>query len=130
MVQIERVAGLTPNQQCQAAALAMWRWRAPVLAFEPDEEWGIQSSALESLFRLAAASPGEESHHAYRQAAAALCRAPLFASEVDPDTVQLVQLETIANLLTFGELLDEPDSDKAEQVIESSNGLATPSRRH
>ncbi|MFD4974537.1 hypothetical protein [Streptomyces sp. NPDC058424] len=41
MGQIERVAGLTPNQQCQAAALAMWRWRAPVLALEPDEEWGI-----------------------------------------------------------------------------------------
>ncbi|MFB6959929.1 hypothetical protein ACFCYB_23610 [Streptomyces sp. NPDC056309] len=125
MVQIERVAGLTPNQRCQAAALAMWRWRAPVLAFEPDEEWGIQASALESLFQLAAASPGEESNHAYRQAAAELCQAPLFASEADPNTVQLVQLETMANLLTFGELLDEPDSDKAERVVESSSGLAT-----
>jgi hypothetical protein len=51
--------------------------------------------------------------------------APLFASEVDPDTVQLVQLETIANLLTFGELLAEPDSDKAERVIECSRSLAT-----
>jgi hypothetical protein len=62
MVQIERLAGLTAQQQCQAAALALWRWRAPVLAFDPDEEWGIQSSALESLFQLAAAALGEESH--------------------------------------------------------------------
>ncbi|MEU5537655.1 hypothetical protein [Streptomyces sp. NPDC020362] len=125
MVQIARVAGLMPSQQRQAVALALWRWHAPVLAFELDEEWGIQSSALESLFQLAAAAPGEESHRAYRQAAAELCQAPLFASEVDPDTVQLIQLETITSLLTFGEFLDEPDSDKAERVVETFCGLAT-----
>ncbi|QNS03293.1 hypothetical protein [Streptomyces xanthii] len=108
----------------QAAALALWRWRAPLFAFEPDAEWGLDRSALESLFRLAAAAPGERTDQAYRHAVTALRTAPLFTSEVDPDTVQLVQLETVGNLLTFAELLDNPGGDEADRVHETSAGLA------
>ncbi|MFD0256904.1 hypothetical protein ACFVH7_01300 [Kitasatospora indigofera] len=125
MVRIEGWVDLTPVHQRQAAVLALWRWRAPVLAFEFDAEWGVDRSVLESLFRLAAAPAGEPSDHAYRRAMAELCTAPLFRSEVDPDIVQLFQLETIGNLLTFGELLDERGVDEAERVVEASAGLAT-----
>ncbi|MFD0515844.1 hypothetical protein OG758_46675 [Streptomyces sp. NBC_01474] len=124
MVQIERLVDLKPAYQRQAAVLALWRWRAPVLAFELDAEWGVDQAALESLFRLAASPAGEQSDHAYRRAIAELCTAPLFMSEVDPDTVQLFQLETISSLLAFGELLDRPGVDEAERVVESSAGLA------
>ncbi|WP_016823138.1 hypothetical protein [Streptomyces viridosporus] len=124
MVQIERLADLKPAHQRQAAVLALWRWRAPVLAFELDVEWGVDQAALESLFRLAASPVGEQSNGAYRRTVAELCTAPLFTSEVDPDTVQLFQLETISSLLTFGELLDKPGVDKVERVVESSASLA------
>jgi hypothetical protein len=122
---IERLADLKPVHQRQAAVLALWQWRAPILACEWDEDWGIDQSVLESLFRLAASPPGEQSERAYRRAIAELCMAPLFTSEVDPDTVQLFQLETIGNLLTFGELLDGPGADEVERVVEGSAGLAS-----
>ncbi|WP_328907981.1 hypothetical protein OG230_36115 [Streptomyces sp. NBC_00234] len=115
---------LKPVHQRQAAVLALWRWRAPMLAFELDAEWGVEQSVLESLFRLAASPPGEQWERAYRRGIAELCTAPLFASEVDPDAVQLFQLETISNLLTFGELLDKPGVDEVERVVETSAGLA------
>ncbi|MET7931540.1 hypothetical protein ABZT43_48580 [Streptomyces sp. NPDC005349] len=121
MVQIEWLASLNPGHQRQAAALALWRWRAPVLAFEMDADWGVDPNVLVSLFRLAAEPAGEQSNHAYSQAVAALSTAPLFESEVDPDTVRLVQLETIGGLLTFGELLDTPALDVAERVVELSS---------
>ncbi|MGW6704927.1 hypothetical protein ACWGDE_08550 [Streptomyces sp. NPDC054956] len=124
MADNERLASLTPVQRHQAAALALWRWRTPVLAFELDEEWGVDPSILESLFRLAAAPPGERSSGAYRQGIAELSAAPLFASEVDPDTIQLVQLETIDSLLTFGELLDGSGPDEVERMLERSSHLA------
>ncbi|MFB7224923.1 hypothetical protein [Streptomyces sp. NPDC056227] len=124
MVQIERLADLKPVHQRQAAVLALWRWRAPVLAFELDAEWGVDPSVLESLFRLAASPAGEQSNRAYRRAVTELCTAPLFTSEVDPDTVQLFQLETISSLLAFGELLDKPGLDEVERIVESSVGLA------
>ncbi|WP_406344598.1 hypothetical protein [Streptomyces sp. NBC_01578] len=124
VVQIERLADLKPVHQRQAAVLALWRWRAPVLAFELDAKWGIDQAALESLFQLAASPAGEQSDRAFRRAIAELCTAPLFTSEVDPDTVQLFQLETISSLLTFGELLDKPGGDVAERVVEGSAGLA------
>lgn len=123
-MQIKRLADLDPVRQRQDAALALWRWRAPVFAFEMDAEWGVDLSVLDSLFRLAAATADEQSHHAYRQAIAELRTAPLFTSEVDPDTVQLIQLETIGNLLAFGDLLDESGSDAGERVVESLSGLA------
>ncbi|MER5598238.1 hypothetical protein [Streptomyces sp. NPDC002265] len=124
MVQIERLADLKPVHQRQAAALALWRWRAPVFAFRLDAGWGVDRAVLESLFRLAAAPVGEESDRAFRRALAELCTASLFRSEVDPDTVQLFQLETVSSLLTFGTLLDEPGVDTAEQVVEGAAGLA------
>lgn len=116
VVQIERSADLKPVHQRQAAVLALWRWRAPVLAFELDAEWGINPAVLESLFQLAAS--GEQSDRAYRRAITDLRTAPLFTSEVDPDTIQLFQLETISSLLTFGELLDNPGMDVTDRVIE------------
>jgi hypothetical protein len=125
VVRIERLADLKPVRRRQAAALALWRWREPILAFELDAEWGIDRSVLEPLFRLAASPSGEQSDGTYRRAIAELCTAPLFTSEVDPDTVELFQLETISNLLTFGELLDKPGVDEVERVVESSAGLAT-----
>ena len=121
---IERLVDLKPVHQRQAAVLALWRWRAPVLAFELDAEWGIDQAVLESLFQLAASPAGEQSDRAFRRAIAELCTAPLFMSEVDPDAVQLFQLETISSLLTFGELLDKPGVDIAERVVEGSAGLA------
>ncbi|MEU3902121.1 hypothetical protein [Streptomyces sp. NPDC045251] len=124
MVRIERLADLRPVHQRQAAVLALWRWRAPILAFGLDAEWGVDQSVLESLFQLAASPAGEKLDRAYRRAIAELCTAPLFTSEVDPDTVQLFQLETISNLLTFGELLDKPGVDEVERVVEASAGLA------
>ncbi|MFF0413475.1 hypothetical protein ACFYUY_23945 [Kitasatospora sp. NPDC004745] len=124
MVRIERLADLKPVHRLQAAVLALWRWRAPILAFELDAEWGVDQSVLGSLFRLAASPAGEQSDHAYRRAVAELCTAPLFTSEVNPDTVQLFQLETISNLLTFGELLDKPGVDEVERVVEAFAGLA------
>lgn len=124
MVRIERLADLKFVHQRQAAALALWRWRAPLLAFELDAEWCLDQPVLESLFRLAASRLDEDSVRAYRQAIAELCTAPLFTSEVDPNTVQLFQLETISNLLTFGELLDKPGMNEVERVVEASTGLA------
>ncbi|MER5519832.1 hypothetical protein [Streptomyces sp. NPDC002763] len=115
---------LKPVHQRLAAVLALWRWRAPLLAFQVDAEWGIDPAALGSLFQLAASPAGEQSDHAYRRAIAELCTAPLFTSEVDPDTVQLFQLETISGLLTFGELLDNPGVDVAKRVVDGSAGLA------
>ncbi|MFJ8098226.1 hypothetical protein [Streptomyces griseofuscus] len=123
-MRIERLAELEPVHQRQAAALALWRWRAPMLAFELDAEWGVDQSVLESLFRLAASSAGEQSDRAYRRAIAELRTSPLFTSEVDPYTVQLFQLETISNLLTFGELLDNPGVDEVERMVEASADLA------
>ncbi|WP_435221174.1 hypothetical protein [Streptomyces sp. Tue6028] len=120
----ERLAALSPDQRRQAAALALWPWRAPLLAFELDEAWGIDPSVLESLFRLAAQAPSETADRAYLQAVAELSTAQLFASEVDPDTIELVQLETIDSLLTFGALLDSPRSVEAERVVETTSGLA------
>ncbi|WP_019522749.1 MULTISPECIES: hypothetical protein [unclassified Streptomyces] len=120
----ELLSDLGPLQQRVAAVLALWPWRAPVLAFELDAEWGVERAALESLFELAATPPGDQSDRALRRAIADLCTAPLFTSEVEPDTIQLFQLETISGLLTFGELLDTPSADVAERVIEGSAGLA------
>ncbi|MFF3208724.1 hypothetical protein [Streptomyces sp. NPDC002962] len=124
VVRIERLADLNPVHLRQVAVLALWRWRAPVFAFELDAEWGVDQAALESLFQLAAFPASEQSDRAFQQAIAELCRAPLFTAEVDPDTVQLFQLETISSLLTFGELLDKPGVDVAERVVEGSAGLA------
>jgi hypothetical protein len=89
-----------------------------------DADWGVDPNVLASLFRLAAEPAGERSNRAYGQAVAALSTAPLFESEVDPDTVQLVQLETIGGLLAFGELLDTPALDAVERVVELSSGMA------
>jgi hypothetical protein len=125
VVQIERLTDLNPVHQRQAAALALWRWRAAVLAFEMDADWGVDPNVLVSLFRLAAEPAGEQSNRAYGQAVAALSTAPLFESEVDPDTVQLVQLETIGGLLAFGDLLGTPALDAVERVVELSSGLAS-----
>ncbi|MFI6874697.1 hypothetical protein ACIBL6_14765 [Streptomyces sp. NPDC050400] len=120
----ERLAALPPDRRRQAAALALWPWRAPLLAFELDEAWGIDPSVLESLFRLAAEAPGEAADRSYLQAVAELCTAQLFASEVDPDTVELVQLETIDSLLTLGGWLDSPHSVEVERIVETTSGLA------
>ncbi|WP_243769031.1 hypothetical protein [Streptomyces cyanogenus] len=125
VVRTERLTDLRPVHRRQAAALALWRWRAPMLAFELDAGWGIDQSVLESLFRLAASPAGEQSDTAYRRAVAELCTAPLSTSEVDPDTIQLFQLEIISNLLTFGELLHTPGVDEVERVVEASAGLAS-----
>ncbi|MFI5774839.1 hypothetical protein ACIA74_41630 [Streptomyces sp. NPDC051658] len=102
MVRIERLADLKPVHQRQAAVLALWRWRAPIFAFELDAEWGVDQSVLESLFRLAVSPPGEQSDRAYRRAIAELCTAPLFTSEVDPDTVQLFQFDRGLGILPIG----------------------------
>ncbi|MFF4576464.1 hypothetical protein [Streptomyces sp. NPDC001410] len=120
----ERLAALSPDQRRQAAALALWPWRAPLLAFELDEAWGIDPSVLESLFRLAAEAPSEAADRAYLQAVAELRTAQLFASEVDPDTIELIQLETIDSLLTFGAWFDSPRSVEVERVVETTSGLA------
>jgi hypothetical protein len=120
----ERLADLKPVRRRQAAALALWRWRAPVLAFEMDADWGVDPHVLESLFRLAAEPSGEQSNYAYGQAFAELSTAPIFESEVDPDTVQLFQLEIVGGLWAFGELLDTPGLDEAQQIVELSSGLA------
>ncbi|WP_406323828.1 hypothetical protein [Streptomyces sp. NBC_01637] len=117
MAQNERLADLKPVRQRQAAALALWRWRAPVLAFEMDADWGVDPHVLESLFRLATEPPGEQSNHAYGQAFAELCTAPIFESEVDPDTVQLFQLEIFGGLWAFGELLDKPGLDEVKRLV-------------
>ncbi|WP_372348436.1 hypothetical protein [Streptomyces sp. KL116D] len=123
-VRNERWASLSSDQRRLSAALALWPWRAPLLAFELDEAWGIDASVLESLFRLAAEAPGEAVDRSYLQAVAELRTAQLFASEVDPDTVELVQLETIDSLLTFGGWLDNPRSVEIERVVETTSGLA------
>ncbi|MEU6656773.1 hypothetical protein ABZ904_47600 [Streptomyces sp. NPDC046900] len=118
------MADLKPVRQRHAAALALWRWRAPVRAFEMDADWGVDPHVLESLFRVAAEPPGERSNRAYGQAFAELCKAPIFESEVDPDTVQLFQLEIFGGLWAFGDLLDKSGLDEAERVVELSSGLA------
>ncbi|MFF0390036.1 hypothetical protein ACFYS8_15325 [Kitasatospora sp. NPDC004615] len=46
-----RSAALTPVQQRQAAALALWRLRTPVLAFGWDADWGIDPALVDSLRR-------------------------------------------------------------------------------
>nr|WSX78478.1 hypothetical protein OH826_34300 [Streptomyces sp. NBC_00899] len=125
MLQIERLAELRPVHQRQAAGLALRRWRAPALAFAWDAEWGVDTSVLESLFRLAAEPAGEQLDTAYGQALAELCAAPLFTSEADPDTVRLVQLEAVGGLLAFGQVLEQPDLDGVERIVGFSSGLAT-----
>ncbi|MFH7595226.1 hypothetical protein WDV06_08985 [Streptomyces racemochromogenes] len=90
-----------------------------------EEAWGIDVLLLESLFRLATQAPVEQSEQAYRQGVAELLAASLFSSEVDPDTTQLIRLEVIDNLLTFGNFLDNPDSDEIERMAEASSGLAS-----
>jgi hypothetical protein len=51
--------------------------------------------------------------------------APIFESEVDPDTVQLFQLEVFGGLWAFGELPDKPGLDEVKRVVELSSGLAS-----
>jgi hypothetical protein len=120
----ERLLALQPVQRRHAASLALWRLRAPLLALELDPDWGIDPAVLESLFEAAASAPGAESDRAYGEALAELCAAPLFSSEVDPDTVELVQLETLASLLTFGEVLAAAGIDEIERVVECPRSLA------
>ncbi|MEU6343230.1 hypothetical protein ABZ883_20065 [Streptomyces sp. NPDC046977] len=117
-------ADLTPVQQRQAAALALWRLRAPLLGFTFDAEWGIDVSVLESMFLAAASAPVEESARRYDQATTELRGAPLFTSEVDPEVRELVQLETVVGLLTFGEVLETHDPDKIETIRDCPRGLA------
>ncbi|MFF3562415.1 hypothetical protein ACFYXS_20485 [Streptomyces sp. NPDC002574] len=124
MARIERFVDPNPVHRRQAAVLALWRYRAPLLAFGLDAEWGIDRDVLESLFRLAAAPAGEQSDRAYRRAFAELSTAPLFTSEVDPDTVRLLQLETIGNLQAFDTFLHTSATDVAERVVEDSADLA------
>ncbi|MFD8544691.1 hypothetical protein [Streptomyces sp. NPDC059649] len=124
MRQNERLAVLTFDQQRQVAAVALWPWRAPLLAFGLDEAWGIDPSMLESLFRLVGEASSPESDQAYRQAVAELRTAQLFASEVEPDTIELVQLEIIDSLLTFGALLDCRRAVEVERVVDTASGLA------
>ncbi|GGQ90796.1 hypothetical protein GCM10010195_53440 [Kitasatospora griseola] len=105
----------TPLRQRRAAALALWRLRASMLAFEWDAEWGLDRTAVDELFRSAVSAPDEQSDGRYRRAVAELSRAPLFDSEVDdPDVRELVQLETLVRLLAFGEALAEPAEDQSE----------------
>ncbi|WP_037603452.1 hypothetical protein [Streptacidiphilus rugosus] len=120
----ERLLALRPEQRRHAATLALWRLRAPLLAMELDPDWGIDPVVLEALFQAAASAPDRESDRAYREALTELCAAPLFSSEVDPETVELVQLETIASLLTFGEALTAGGIDEIEQVVERPRSLA------
>lgn len=124
MRQNERMASLTVDQQRQIAAVALWRWRAPMLTFGLDEAWGIDPAMLESLFHLMAEAPSPESDQAYRQAVAELRTAQLFAFEVDPDTIELVQFEIIDSLLTFGASLDSPRTAEVERVVETASSLA------
>jgi hypothetical protein len=122
-----RTAALAPLQRRQAATLALWRLRSPLFAFELDADWGADPSVLESLFRSAASAPGEQSDTAYRQAIFELRGAPLFTSEIDPEMVAEVQLETIDRLLTFGETLNEAGAGEIERIIDCprvvANGL-------
>ncbi|MFF2629895.1 hypothetical protein ACFVUN_29540 [Kitasatospora griseola] len=109
---------LTPTslRQRRAAALALWRLRAPILAFEWDAGWGLDRTVVDELFRSAVSAPDEQSDGRYRRTAAELSRAPLFDSEVDdPNVRELVQLETLVRLLAFGEALAEPAEDQGEE---------------
>lgn len=109
----------TPLRQRRAAALALWRLRAPMLAFEWDAEWGLDRTVVDELFRSAVSAPDEQSDGRYRRAAAELSRAPLFDSEVDdPNVRELVQLETLVRLLAFGEARAEPTEDQNEDQSE------------
>ncbi|MFD5559524.1 hypothetical protein [Kitasatospora griseola] len=122
---------LTPTslRQRRAAALALWRLRAPMVAFEWDAEWGLDRAVVDELFRSAVSAPDEQSDGRYRRAAAELSRAPLFDSEADdPNVRELVQLETLVRLLAFGEALAEPaeeqSDDQVEFIVEGPRDLA------
>ncbi|MFE6847131.1 hypothetical protein [Streptomyces sp. NPDC057686] len=121
----EHAAALTSLRRRQVGALALSRLRAPLFAFDMDAEWGIDLAVLESLFQAAVSAPGGDSDRRYCQALDELHGAPLFTSEVDcPNVRELIQLETIAGLLTFGEALKEPGTDKIDRIVDLPRGLA------
>lgn len=64
----EGCAGMVPPRRRQAAALALWRLRAPLPVLDTDPAWGVERPVVEALFEAAASAPGEESSRAYRQA--------------------------------------------------------------
>ncbi|MFJ1793128.1 hypothetical protein [Kitasatospora griseola] len=110
---------LTSLRQRRAAALALWRLRAPMLAFEWDAAWGLDRAVVDELFRSAVSAPDEQPDGRYRRAAAELSRTPLLASEVDdPNVRELVQLETLVRLLAFTEALTEPAGDQIDDQVE------------
>lgn len=116
----------------RASALALWRLRAPLFGCDMDAAWGVDLAVVESLFDLAAAAPGGRSEARYGEAVAALRRAPLFDSEVDPEVRELVQLEALSRLLVFGEELADPepgpstasDADRFGHVMDGPREMA------
>ncbi|MEU1566853.1 hypothetical protein ABZ504_41850 [Streptomyces mirabilis] len=98
-----RISVMNRPRRHQAAFLALRRLQAPLLGIEMPADWGIDSAVVDALLRSGGARLDGEADEVFQQVVAELCAAPLFESEVDPESAELFQLETIGGWLLLGE---------------------------
>ncbi|MEU8431800.1 hypothetical protein AB0F18_02635 [Streptomyces sp. NPDC029216] len=102
----ELCRGMAPGLRRHAAALALWRLRAPLLMLPPDPRQGLHRTLLEAVFRAVLLTPGEEAGRAGEDAdaVAELLGTPFFTDpeEGEPDgALAEVRLETLAELAAW-----------------------------
>ena len=112
-----QIAAMDRAQRHQAAYLALRRLQAPLLGIPMPPEWGVDPAAVLGVLDAGAARLDGEADDRLRQAVAALSRAPLFESEVDPEIAESFQLEAIGGWLQLEEALGELSETQTDEII-------------
>ena len=112
-----QIAAMDRAQRHQAAYLGLRRLQAPLLGIPMPPEWGVDPAAVLGVLDAGAARLDGEADDRLRQAVAALSRAPLFESEVDPEIAESFQLEAIGGWLQLEEALGELSETQTDEII-------------
>jgi hypothetical protein len=112
-----RIASMDGAQRHQAAYLALRRLQAPLLGIPMPPEWGVDPAAVLGVLDAGAARLDGEADDRLHRAVAALSRAPLFESEVDPELAESFQLEAIGGWLQLEEALGEMSAARTDEII-------------
>ncbi|MGW2676617.1 hypothetical protein [Streptomyces sp. NPDC001436] len=116
-------AALPPGRRRHAAALALWRLRAPLLMLGLDPEWGVHRTLLDAVFHTLLLPPGAAGAE---PAVADLLGAPFFACPLEGEAegaAAEVQAEVLAELAAWPHTA-APDPEHTERLIGLPRALA------
>ncbi|MCX4743781.1 hypothetical protein [Streptomyces antibioticus] len=112
-----QIRRMSRARRYQATFLALRRLHAPLVDMEIPEEWGVGRVVVNSLLNCGAARVDGEANDALQQVISELSRAPLFASEIDPNLAESFQLEAIGGWILLTEALGEMSEVQTDRII-------------